>query len=230
MKLINPIKATTIKRYKRFFVDVRLEDGRIVTAHCPNTGPMTGCFGENWPCILTESDNPKRKLKYTMHLTFDNTYIITNTHLPNTLVHEALLNKELPSLEDYELLAKEVSFDSSRFDFLLSKGKKKTIIEVKSASSLTPEGLSFFPDTVSTRALKHLKELITLQDEGYGCVLLFFIAREDANFFTPASEDIMPGYLAACREAQRKGVELKAFQWSVSPQELKFKREIPVIL
>lgn len=232
MTFDKPIFGTLIRRYKRFFSEVMLDSGELVVAHTPNTGPMTSCWEVGMRCVLTESSNPKRKLKYTLQLTYNGaSYIIVNTHLPNLLVKEALQNKQIDPMSSYDTLLPEFTVNTSRFDFLLSNSLGlKALLEIKNASTIDNKGLAIFPDTVSTRALKHVKELTELQTKtSFKCILLFLVAREDCIAFRPAKE-FMPEYLDACREAQNKGVTLIAAQWKVSPLELTFGKLLPVIL
>ena len=157
------LRGTLIKRYKRFFADVELEDGTIVTAHCPNTGAMSGCAEPGYTVFLSESTNPKRKLKYTWELaqTFDGHFIGINTHNANKLVAEALDNKVLKEFSDITRWKAEVTppTANSRFDFALERenAQHQGIIEYMEVKSVTlaENSKGFFPDAVTQRGAKH---------------------------------------------------------------------------
>jgi sugar fermentation stimulation protein A len=228
MKFPNkPIFGTLVKRYKRFFSDVKVEND-IVVAHTANTGPMTTCWEEGMDCVLSPASNPDRKLKFTLELTKnDKTYILVNTHLPNKIVHETLLKKEVPELI-FDKIIPEFKIEDSRFDFYAEKENKKYLIEVKNVSTKKDE-FAIFPDTRSERALKHTLTLTSLQEKGYECIIIFFIGRNDCENFRPAKE-IMKDYFDACKNAKNKGVLLLALEYKISPEEIKFDKKIPVII
>lgn len=230
MKLENTVKGKLLKRYKRFFSDVLLDTGEIIIAHTPNTGPMTSCWEKNMSCILTQNNDPKRKLKYTLELTHNNkSFIIVNTHLPNKLIKEALDKNQIERFKSFTKITPEFKIGKSRFDFLLEKEGEKYLLEIKNVSTIDQNKCAIFPDTRSERALKHIKELTELKSKGYNCGVLFLIGREDCDSFRPAGE-IMPDYLAACQVAYSKGVELIPLQFKVNPELITVDKEINIIL
>ncbi len=213
-------KGQLIKRYKRFFADVQLENG-IVTAHCPNTGSMKGLLKKNNTVWLSETDNPKRKLKYTWELVNENktnTLVGINTQLPNKIVYDALLNKKIEEFNKYDSIKKEVPYgNNSRIDFLLEgKNIKPCYLEVKNVHYSDGDGLAKFPDAVTTRGLKHLHELIEVANKGYRAVMLYLVQREDCDKFELAY-DIDPQYCKSFNEALKNGVEVLCFSCKISP-------------
>ena len=155
------IPGVLIKRYKRFFVDVKINNN-IVTAHCPNTGSMMGLLKKGNKVWLSESDNPKRKLKFTLQMIAEkNQKVGINTHLTNKIILDALINKQIKVFENSETIKTEVKFGTNtRFDFLIINGMQKTFIEVKNVTLSRVNGVAEFPDAVTTRGHKHLNELI----------------------------------------------------------------------
>lgn len=220
------IQGIFLKRYKRFFADVELSNGEIVTAHCPNTGSMTGCAVAGFKAAISKSDNPKRKLKYTLEMVHNTKcWIGVNTHLANRIVEEAILLKDIPELQDFCELRREVKYgEKSRVDFLLENEQQKTYVEVKNVTLVN--GMNYlFPDAVTTRGQKHLQELIQVVEEGHQAVMLFLIQRNDAGIFKPA-DDIDPEYGKLLRKAAEKGVEILPYRADVSPQEIKIVEKI----
>lgn len=223
------VYGTLVKRYKRFFSDVRLDSGEIVVAHTPNTGPMTTCWEAGMRCLLTESNNPERKLKYTLKLTFNGqVWINVNTHSANKVVHEILQKKQILSLAHLTEIKPEFKVGKSRFDFHLSSGSEECFLEVKNVSTVK-DGIAIFPDTISERALKHIEELTELVESGKEAVLCFLVCREDCSAVRPAGE-IQPEYLLACQKAAQAGVKIMGVQCLVSPEGISFKQLVPVIL
>tara|TARA_B100000242_G_C43003598_1_gene466307 strand:+ start:662 stop:1189 length:528 start_codon:yes stop_codon:yes gene_type:complete len=155
------IPGEFIKRYKRFFVEVKIGNN-IVTAHCPNTGSMMGLLKKGNRVWLSKSDDLKRKLKYTLQIIEDNkSKVGINTHLTNKIVLEALRNSIIKDFVNLSLIQQEVKFgDNTRFDFLITKGMKKIFIEVKNVTLSRKKGIAEFPDAVTSRGLKHIKELL----------------------------------------------------------------------
>jgi len=225
------IKATIHKRYKRFLSDIELSSGEIVCAHVPNTGSMTGCWDKGWSVYLSESDNPKRKLKYTLELT-DNgdTLISVNTGLTNKLVKEALENKKIIEVENYTDIKPEVKVLDSRIDFFLSAENLPDVyLEVKNVTLKTEDELAQFPDAVTTRGQKHLRDLMKLKKEGHRSIMLYIVNREDVNHFSPA-DHIDPEYGKLLREAKNCGVEILAYQSKLSPENIEVQKAIPIKL
>ena len=220
--------GTFIKRYKRFFVDVKLDSGEIVTAHCPNTGPMTGVSNPGSAVMLSKSNNPKRKLGYTLELieVHDNepTWVGVNTALPNRVVKLALEKRLFPDLGDYLKVQSEVPYGKekkSRVDFLLlgKETERPIYLEVKN-TTFAQGKLALFPDTETTRGQKHLKELMALLPDARS-VMLYFINRGDCVDFAPGDETD-PVYGKLLREALSMGVEILACRFAVSPEGIRY--------
>ncbi len=220
------IKGTLIKRYKRFMADVQLEDGSVVTAHCPNSGSMKTCNEPGWQVLLSESDNPKRKLKYTWEQVHNGTcWIGVNTILANKLAVEAIQKGWIPELNGYDKLETERKYgQNSRIDILLSSDEEKCYVEVKNVTLVEEDGFYKFPDSVTTRGLKHLYELREMVAQGNRAVMLFAIQRSDGSLFK-AAEMIDPKYASALKEVHRQGVEILVYRAEINPKgiELKFK-------
>ncbi|MEO0968219.1 MAG: DNA/RNA nuclease SfsA [Cyanobacteria bacterium J06639_18] len=217
-----------IKRYKRFFVDVKLDSGEIVTAHCPNTGPMTGVSTPGSAVMLSKSNNPKRKLGYTLELieVHDNepTWVGVNTALPNRVVKLALEKHLFPELGDYLKVQSEVPYGQekkSRVDFLLSgtEMERSIYLEVKNTTFVKGK-LALFPDTETTRGQKHLRELMALLPD-HRSVMLYFINRGDCVDFAPGDETD-PVYGKLLREALSMGVEILPCRFAVSPEGIRY--------
>lgn len=215
------IKATLIKRYKRFLADCTLEDGTEITAHCPNTGSMKTCGSPGDTIYLSHHDDPKRKLKYTWELTeTKGGFIGVNTHKPNQIVKEALEQKVIKELSSYSEIKAERKRGDSRLDFYLS-GAPEGIpcwLEVKNATLLSKDEV-IFPDAVSERALKHIKTLEEIVATGERAALLFVVNRPEGKSFRAAHE-IHPEYAKALAEAQKKGVEVLVYRVKASPEAI----------
>ena len=214
MKLEAPLlKATLVKRYKRFLADAVLENSQTITAHCPNTGSMKTCGSPGDTIYLSHNDDPKRKLKYTWEFTETSGGLIgINTHRPNQIVKEALQNRKISELSEYSKVFPEKKRGNSRLDFYLEGDKNKPAcwVEVKNVTLLEDNQL-LFPDAVSERALKHIKTLEEILKEGERAVLLFLINRPEGTSFKPA-EHIDPAYSKALIEAKEKGVEVLCYR------------------
>jgi len=219
------IQGRLIKRYKRFLADIELETGEIITAHCPNTGPMTGVYIPDSLVQVSKSDNPKRKLAYTWEMIqIDSTWVGTNTAIPNRVVKLALQQKLFPELADrYSKVRSEVPYGKdkkSRVDFLLSGENQPDIyIEVKSVT-LSNGSLALFPDTVTTRGQKHLVELTDLVPDTKA-VMLYFINRGDCDRFAP-SDICDPKYGKLLREAVAQGVEVLPYRFEITPEGISY--------
>ena len=223
------IKGQLIKRYKRFLADVELTDGSVVTAHCPNTGAMTGCAEPGYEVWLSKSDNPKRKLQYTWELTvdFDAHWIGINTQNANKLTEEAINNSVISELTGYTQLRREVKYGSenSRIDFLLSsEDKPDCYVEVKSVT-LLEQKQGFFPDAKTSRGAKHLRELIEVVEQNKRAVLLFCAQHTGITSVAPA-EHIDPEYAALLGEAEQKGVEILAYGCQINQEKLVLNQEL----
>ena len=219
-----------LRRYKRFLVDVLLDDGSVLTMHCPNTGSMKNCCPEDARVWFSTSDNPKRKYAHTWELleTPDGEFIGINTHRANTLVEEALREGRLHELAGFDELLREKPYgqESSRIDILLKyKGAPDTYIEVKSVTLLEDDGWGYFPDAVSLRGQKHLRELIALARSGERAVLLFCVQHTGILRMRPAAH-IDPDYAALLREAAEYGVEVLAYGVDGTPVAISLERPV----
>ena len=230
MKLPAPlIKGKLLSRYKRFFTDIELADGQVVVAHTPNTGSMKQCAISGYNVLISESDNPKRKLKYTLELIrVGDHWVDTHTQRTNRVVEEALRNNWIKSLEDYRLQP-EYKFGESRIDFYLQKGEEKVLLEVKNVTLCCNETTARFPDAVTIRGQKHLRELLAAKKQGYRAVIFFLIQRAEATQFSPA-DDIDSVYGKLLREVVAGGVEAMAYKTIVTPEENRVGEQIPVVL
>lgn len=220
------IQGRLIKRYKRFLADIELETGEIITAHCPNTGPMTGICEPNSLVQVSQSNNPKRKLAYTWEMIqIGATWVGTNTAIPNRVVKLALQQQLLPELATrYTTVRTEVVYGQdrkSRIDFLLTGENEQEAIylEVKSVT-LNNQNLALFPDTVTTRGQKHLRELTNLVPKTKA-VMLYFINRGDCDTFAP-SDSCDPQYGELLRQAVVQGVEVLPYRFDITPQGISF--------
>ena len=188
------IAGVFIKRYKRFFVDIKVNN-KVVTAHCPNTGSMMGLLKKGNKVWFTESNDKKRKLKYTLQIIEVNGKKIgVNTHLTNKIFYEALSSGKIIDIKKNDILFKEKKFNqNTRFDFFIKKSEKGIFIEVKNVTLSRVRNIAEFPDAVTERGLKHLNELIEAKNRGFDIYLAFIIQREDCKKFKIA-EDIDPKY------------------------------------
>jgi sugar fermentation stimulation protein A len=223
------IPGKLIKRYKQFLADVELEDGTVVTAHCPNSGSMTACSDPGRPVYLSWHDNPKRKLKYTWELIqMPGSLVGVNTLVPNRLVKISIENGLVAELADYETIRPEVpTSKGSRLDLLLTDPLgAKCFVEIKNCT-LVNEGVACFPDAVTKRGYKHLKELERLAAEGNRCVMFYCIQRMDAETFQPA-DHIDAAYGEALREVHLKGgVDILVYDVWIDLKRIVLNRKIP---
>ena len=222
----NLIPGVFIKRYKRFFVDVKL-NGDTVVAHCPNTGSMLGLLKEGNKVWLTKSNNPKRKLKYTLQLIEENGVKVgVNTHLTNKIVLDALKNNYIKELFADVEVKSEVKFgDNTRFDFLITKKNYKAFIEVKNVTLLRKKGIAEFPDSVTSRGAKHIDELIKASKKGYDIYIAYIIQREDCKKFEIAA-DIDPKYSKLLSKAVKKKLNILCYDCKFSSKGIKLNRKI----
>lgn len=220
-----------LRRYKRFLADIDLSDGMRITAACPNTGSMLGCVTPGNRVWLSESDSPSRKYRHTWELVeVGDVPVGINTMLPNRLVREAIANGVLIELAGYESLRGEVRFgtENSRVDLLLSGPRRADCyVEVKNVSAAVSNGVALFPDAVSARGTKHLRELMRLQRAGQRAVLVYCVQRGDVREVRPA-DDIDPRYGQTLREALACGVEVLAYRARVTTTEIMLVERIAV--
>ncbi|MBY0281950.1 MAG: DNA/RNA nuclease SfsA [Alphaproteobacteria bacterium] len=206
------IFGTLVKRYKRFFADIVLDDGTDIIAHCPNPGAMLGVLEPGNKVAVTKSDNPLRKLAYTwQYVQADGTWIGVNTHLTNEIVADALAKKMISELSDYTSIIREVKYGTnSRIDFLLTKeGFPSCYLEIKNVH-LKRNGVAQFPDCVTVRGVKHMAELAVMRQQGARCMVLYLVQRSDCVEFSLAA-DIDPAYAKASNAAKASGVEMLAY-------------------
>ncbi len=226
-----PLKLAVLKkRYKRFLADIDL-DGEFLTVHVPNTGSMQSCWEPDWKCAVSVSDNPSRKLPYTLELIHNGeTWIGVNTANANKLVKKWLTEKSLPEFIGYEIIRPEVKIGDSRVDFYLEGHPElpPCYIEVKNVT-LKLGGLAQFPDSVSERGQKHLKELTRLKKEGFRTAMLYVVQREDVSHFTPAAS-IDPEYAELLRTAAASGVEILVYQCKMDTEALILGKSLPFSL
>jgi len=216
-----------LKRYKRFLADIELDTGEVITAHCPNTGPMTGVCHIGGRVMVSYSENPKRKLPYTWELAAVNdpvtTWVGANTALPNRVIKSALAARLIPELGNYGTIRPEVKYGSdgkSRIDFLLDEeGDRPIYVEVKN-TTWAKQTLALFPDTVTTRGQKHLKEMTDLLPTARS-VMLYFINRGDCTEFAPGDE-ADPEYGALLRRAIAAGLEVLPCRFNVTPKKIQY--------
>ena len=226
------IAGRLIRRYKRFLADVELADGRVITAHTANTGSMAGCAEPGSRVWLSDSGNPKRKYPLSWELVevAGETLVGINTAMPNRLVKEAVESDVVDSLRGYPTIRTEVRYgaERSRIDLLLEGGEApRCYVEVKNVT-LVEEGVAYFPDAVSERGAKHLRELIGVVEQGERGVIFFCVQRGDANEVRPA-DGIDPRYGETLREAIRRGVEAIAYRAEVSPEKVELITPLPVV-
>ena len=218
------IPARLIRRYKRFLADMRLEDGREITAHCANPGSMMGLAEPGMKCWLEPNDDPKKKLKYGWRLVDHENGHFTgvDTSLPNRALREALEAGEVAKLAQYTDIRPEVKYGTgSRVDFLLSgAGLPDLYLEVKSVTLSRSPGLAEFPDSVTARGTRHLRELQAMIGEGHRAMMLYLVQRTDCTRFALA-RDIDPAYGAAFDAARAAGVEIMCLGTSISPREIR---------
>ena len=230
MKLPTPLyPGRLLRRYQRFFADVELDNGRIVTAHTPNTGSMLQCAIPGHRVLISAAANPLRKLPWTLELIEVNgSWVDTHTHRTNRVVEEGLRSGAITEFAGYDVRA-EVPYHDSRIDFLLQREGEQVFVEVKNVTlCLSPE-VACFPDAVTTRGQKHLRELARARAEGYRAVIFFLVQRAEATSFTPA-DAIDPLYGQLLREVTAAGVEALAYRSVVTEEMTSVGVRIPVCL
>jgi sugar fermentation stimulation protein A len=236
MKFKSPlVRGRLIKRYKRFLADVRLDDGRDVTASCPNTGSMLGLCDPGMAVWLSQSDSATRKYAHTWELVElgqgkARTYVGINTGHPNTIVAEAIAAGRIEALAGYASLRREVKYgQSSRIDLLLEDPAKGTAyVEIKNVHLLREVGLAEFPDSKTERGVKHLAELTDMVRAGHRAVMVYLIQRGDARRFRTA-RDIDPKYAEALAAARAAGVEAYAAVCRITPEAIEVDTVLPAI-
>jgi|TARA_Y100000389_G_scaffold99934_1_gene96716 sugar fermentation stimulation protein A len=224
------ISGLFIKRYKRFFVDVKINN-QIVTAHCPNTGSMLGLLKKGNKVWVSKSNNPNRKLKYTLEIIEDKkSKIGVNTHFANKIVLHALQNNLIKEFKNILEIKPESKFGkNTRFDFLVTNKKDKIFIEVKNVTFSRKKSLAEFPDAVTTRGLKHINELLNAGKKNYKIFILYLIQREDCETFVIA-KDIDPNYAIALSKAVKKNLNIVCYDCKFSSKGIKLNKKIKIII
>lgn len=231
MQFSPPLKpATLIKRYKRFLADVVTPAGDTLTIHCPNTGAMTGCATPGDTVWYSTSESPARKYPHTWEIsqTQQGAFICVNTLRANIVTKEAILAKRLPEFVEYDVVRSEVKYgaEGSRIDFLLqAQGRRDCYIEVKSVT-LAEQQSGYFPDAVTLRGQKHLRELMSVAASGDRAVILFAVLHSDVEHFSPARH-IDEEYARLLKEAQSHGVEVIAYKAELSADNISLRLPLP---
>ena len=225
------VEGRLIRRYKRFLADVQMGEA-VITAACPNTGSMMGCAEAGNRVWLSESDRATRKYRHTWEIVeVGKTLVGINTGLPNALVHEAIEGDAIPELAGYSSIRREVPFgeERSRVDLVLEgPGRPPCYVEVKNVTAAVAKGVALFPDCVSDRGSRHLRELIRLKAAGLRLVQMYCVQRGDVKEVRPA-DGIDVEYGRMLREAIAAGVEVLAYRASITPDEIRLERRIPVV-
>jgi len=222
------IKGKLVKRYKRFFTDVKLSK-EIVIAHCPNTGSMMGLLNEGNEVYISRNNDPKRKLKYTLEIIKVKKNLIgVNTHFANKIAHHGLSNNLIKEIVNSDSIKPEVFFNKeTRFDFLIEKNKQKIFVEVKNVTLSRENKIAEFPDSITSRGSKHLKTLIEAIKKGYKCYLLFLVQIESVESFKIAS-DIDEEYYKNYLIAKKSGVNFLAYRCKITPQEITIEKKLNI--
>ena len=226
MKFTNTlIKGKLIKRYKRFFIDIKVNNSTL-TAHCPNTGSMMGLLDEGNETWISKNDDPKRKLKYTLEIIKSKNKLVgVNTHRANRIVEHGLRNKLFDEFKSVKLIKPEFKFSNdTRFDFLCDKN----IIEVKNVTLLRKKELAEFPDAITSRGSKHLLQLIKSLEKGYKPYVLFLTQIQDINSFKIA-KDIDNDYYQNYLIAKKAGVKFLAYRCKLNSKEIKIEKKINIL-
>ena len=223
------IKGKFVKRYKRFFADVKVNKSTI-TAHCPNTGSMMGLLDENNDAWVSKNDDPKRKLKFTLEiLKIKKNLIGVNTHLANKIVLEGLQNNSFKEFKNLDEIKSEVFYNKeTRFDFLVDKNNQKTFIEVKNVTLIRDGKNSEFPDAITARGSKHINTLIEASKRGYRCYVLFLVQISNCKYFKIA-RDIDKEYYKNYKKAENFGVSFIAYNCKIGTKEIRIDKKVKVI-
>ena len=229
MNFENPlISGVFIKRYKRFFADIKVKN-KIITVHCPNTGSMMGLLNSNNRAWISKSNNINRKLKYTLQVIEDNgNKVGVNTHLTNKIVLESLQKNYIKNFSKNAVIKPEVKFGkNTRFDFFITDNNKRIFMEVKNVTLSRVKGLAEFPDSMTVRGAKHINELIKAKKNGYECYLLYVIQREDCSKFEIA-KDIDPEYAKLLTVAIKNKIKILCYDCKFSLKGIKLNNLIKI--
>ncbi len=224
------LEGRLVRRYQRFLADVELKTGEIITAHCANTGSMLNCSDPGSRVWVIDSDNPRRKLRYTWELVeVEGRFLACiNTNRANQLVKEAIIDCRIDELVGYDELLTErlYGLEQSRIDILLrGDGRPDCYVEIKSVTLQSENGLGLFPDAVTTRGRKHLRELAAVVREGHRAVLFFNVAHTGIVRMKPAWK-IDPEYALTLSEVMEAGVEVVVYGTEISPQSIELGRRL----
>ncbi len=226
------VRGRLIQRYKRFLADIELEDGSRVTAHCANPGSMKTVAEPGSTVWISAAGNPKRKLSWDWQLIeISGNLVSINTALPNRIAEEAIGDDKIVELRGYQNIKREVKYgENSRIDLLLSDtNKPDCYVEIKNVNMMRTQGHAEFPDSVTTRGAKHLREMSAMVEQGCRAVMLYIVQRNDCDSFSVAT-DIDPAYQGALEEALAAGVEAVCYTCLISTTEIKVDRSIPIEL
>jgi len=220
------LQGSLVKRYKRFFVDIKYKN-KIITGHCPNSGSMMGLLNIGNKIWFSESDNLNRKLKYTLEIIeVEKKMVGINTLLTNKIVLEALNCKKINNLIKFNVIKTEVKFsNNTRFDFLLLNNKEKCFLEVKNVTLVRGKKMAEFPDAITSRGTKHLNELCNAKKKGYQSYILYLIQRENCDSFKIA-KDIDEKYKIAFTRALKNGVKILCYDCKLNNEEIKLNKQI----
>ena len=223
------IKGKLIKRYKRFFVDVKLNK-EVVTAHCPNTGSMQGLLDKGNEVYLTKNDDPKRKLKYGLEIIKVKKNLVgVNTHLANKIVNHGLNSNLINELKNNDNVRSEVFFDKeTRFDFLTEKKHQKCFVEVKNVTLFRDQKTAEFPDAITSRGSKHLLALINAINKGYKSYLIFLVQIQNMQNFKIA-KDIDSEYFKNYLIAKKAGVIFLAYRCKINLKQIIIEKKLKII-
>lgn len=232
MRFQSPLlRATLLRRYKRFLADIRLEDGTEAVAHCANPGAMTGLATPGTAILVERNDDPRRKLRYAWRLaeTATGGLACVDTGAANRVLRLALISRTLPAFAAYDEVRPEQRIgEASRADFILrGPGLPEAVIEVKSVTLSRTPGLAEFPDAVTARGARHLRDLASCAREGRRAVLFYLVQRNDATSLATAA-DIDPAYASALAEARAAGVEVMAHRAEISPEGITIGQALPL--
>ena len=224
------ISGLFVKRYKRFFVDIKINN-QVITAHCPNTGSMYGLLKKDNKVWVSKSNNPNRKLKYTLEIIEDQKAKIgVNTHSTNKIVHHALKNNLIKELKNSIVIKPETKFGkNTRFDFLIINKDFKAFVEVKNVTLSRNKKKAEFPDAVTSRGLKHINELISANKKGYKIFILYLVQREDCNSFSIA-KDIDADYEKAVVKAVKNNLNILCYDCKFSSKGIKLNKKIKIYI
>ena len=223
------VKGKLIKRYKRFFVDVKLGK-EIVTAHCPNTGSMKGLLDESNEVYLLPNNDPKRKLKYGLEIIKSRKNLVgVNTHMANRIVEHGLKNNFIKELSNNDIIKPEVFFNKeTRFDFLIEKKNQKIFVEVKNVTLFRDKNTAEFPDAITSRGSKHLLTLIDAIKEGYKTYIIFLVQVQNMEYFKIA-KDIDFEYYKNYLIAKKAGVNFLAYRCKISSRKIYIEKKLKII-